>query len=72
MMKNNARYRLTPQELATRRAYENRTPAQRLVALEAGVPSQRRPPKMKSIWDRVDFLEWDRLGIWCPLLRRRV
>jgi hypothetical protein len=45
-------------ELVVRRAYESRTPAQRLAALDAACPSQQRPMKKPCIWDRVDFMEW--------------
>jgi hypothetical protein len=42
-------------ELVVRRAYESRTPAQRL---DAACPSQQSPMKKHCIWDRVDFMEW--------------
>lgn len=60
---------LTPEELADerqhqaelviRRDYESTTPAQRLARFEALEPSQRRPAKKPSIWDRVNFMEWE-------------
>jgi hypothetical protein len=47
---------LTPEELAARCAIEGSTPAQRLAALEAADPSQKRPPRRPSVMDRVDFI----------------
>lgn len=46
---------LSPEELVAKTGYE-KTPAQRLAALEAGDP---RPRKKPCVWDRVDFMEWD-------------
>jgi len=46
-------------ELVIRRAYESTRPVQRLAALDAANPSQRRPAKKPCVWDRVDFMEWD-------------
>ena len=43
-------------EIAMRRDYEARTPAQRLAAFEAADP---RPAKKPCVWDRVDFMEWE-------------
>jgi len=45
--------------------------AQRLAALEAADPSQARPPQVPSVWDIVDFLEWENLGV-SPMQKRHL
>ncbi len=55
--------RVTPEELAVRLDYENRMPARHRAALEAADPSQRRPKKVPSIWDVVDFMAWDSYAV---------
>jgi hypothetical protein len=49
---------LSPEELVAKTGYE-KTPDQRLAALEAADPSQRRPKKVPGIWDVVDFMVWE-------------
>jgi len=46
---------LSPEELLAKTGRE-KTPAERLVTMEANDP---RPIKMPCIWDRVDFMEWE-------------
>jgi hypothetical protein len=48
---------ITPEELETRHAMENTTPAERLRAMEAADPSQTRPMKRPNIMDKVAFLD---------------
>jgi len=72
MMGRHIEITLPPEEMASRRAYEETTPAQRLAALEAADPSQQRPKKVPCVWDRVDFMAWDTwrdLGVW-PMQKR--
>jgi hypothetical protein len=59
---------LSPEELVAKTGYE-KTPAQRLAALDAANPSQLRPKKVPSVWDHVDFMEcdtWEDLGLDPP------